>query len=60
MNLGSLTKWYAMSYTDYAETGSKCVLCGKKMFRDGIEVEGGTVCSEWCVTEYERRNDGGE
>ena len=49
-----------MSYTDYAETGTKCVLCGKKMFGDGIVVDGGTVCSEWCETEYERRNDGSE
>ncbi len=45
-----------MSYTDYAETGTKCVLCGKKMFQDGISVDGGTVCSEWCKEEYERRN----
>lgn len=46
-----------MSYTDYAETGTKCALCGKKMFDQGQEVDGTTVCSDWCVEEYQRREE---
>lgn len=44
-----------MTYTDYAETGTKCTLCGKKIFGDGHEVNGVTVCSDWCADEYRRR-----
>lgn len=44
-----------MTYTDYAETGTKCALCGKKIFSDSQEIDGATVCSEWCAEEYRRR-----
>ncbi|WP_158306598.1 hypothetical protein [Halalkalicoccus jeotgali] len=49
-----------MTYTDYAETGTKCALCGKKMFVTDHEIDGVTVCSEWCVEEYRRREGDSE
>jgi hypothetical protein len=58
MNRHYPLQWYDMTYTDYAETGTKCALCGKKMFGDGHETDGVIVCSEWCAEEYRRRKGG--
>ncbi|MEY7849595.1 hypothetical protein AB7C87_10420 [Natrarchaeobius sp. A-rgal3] len=48
-----------MAYSDYAESGTKCALCGKKTFGQTISVDGEEVCSSWCETEYERRSGEG-
>lgn len=44
-----------MSYKVYADTGTKCALCGKKTFGETISIDGEEVCSDWCKAEYERR-----
>lgn len=47
----------AMSYQEYAETGTKCSLCGRKMFAEGTYIDDVNICSEWCAREYSCRND---
>lgn len=44
-----------MSYNEYADTGTKCALCGKTTFGETIPIAEDEVCSDWCKTEYERR-----
>jgi hypothetical protein len=46
-----------MSYQEYAETGTKCSLCGRKMFAEGTYIDDVNICSEWCAREYSCRND---